>query len=343
MSTQSWGLTFDDVLLLPRYSEMLPGDVCLKTRLTRDIELSMPLLSAAMDTVTEHVMAIAMARAGGIGVLHHNMDIQEQARQVSLVKKFESGIVSDPITVHKDSSLSELRSIIERRSISGVPVVDGKKLVGIVTRRDYCFAANSDTQVSEIMTPADQLITVSEGVTRHEAMQLFAEHRIEKLPIVNENFELRGLITVKDILKSQTNPEACKDEYGRLRVAAAVSTGEHEHERIMALIEAGVDLLVLDTAHGHSKGVLEQTRWLKANYPAVQVMVGNIATKDAATALIEAGADALKVGMGPGSICTTRIVAGIGVPQITAVQWVAEVAKKHNVPVVADGGIRFFW
>ena len=335
------GLTFDDVLLLPNYSEVLPKDVALTSQLTKRISLGMPLLSAAMDTVTEANMAIRMAEQGGLGVLHHNMNAAEQARQVRVVKSFESGIVSDPITVSQDTNLQELRALVERRSISGVPVVNGKKLVGMVTRRDYCFASDPNALVTHIMTPKEKLITVPEGATREQAMQLFAQHRIEKLPIVNADFELCGLITVKDILKAETNPNACKDERGRLRVAAAVSTGEHEQARIKALVEVEVDLLVVDTAHGHSKGVIAQVAWIKQQFPDVCVMAGNIATGEAAAALIEAGADALKVGMGPGSICTTRIVAGIGVPQITAIQNVSAVARRHGIPVVADGGIRF--
>lgn len=335
------GLTFDDVLLLPAYSETLPSQVCLHSKLSCGIDLGIPFLSAAMDTVTESRMAIAMAERGGMGVIHHNMSAAEQARQVSLVKNFESGIVSDPITISKDSTLSDLYDLLKRRDISGVPVVEGRVLVGMLTRRDYCFSKNADAIVADIMTPQERLITVKEGVTREDAMQLFAQHRIEKLPIVNAKFELCGLITVKDILKAKTNPEACKDEQGQLRVAAAVSTGEHEQERINLLVAAGVDMLVVDTAHGHSKGVLDQVRWLKKNHPSLIVMAGNIATADAAQSLIDAGADVLKVGMGPGSICTTRIVAGIGVPQITAIQQVSTIARKHSVAVVADGGIRF--
>lgn len=339
--TEVVGLTFDDVLLEPNYSEILPKDACLHSALGTQIKLGIPLLSSAMDTVTEHQMAIAMAERGGMGVLHHNMDAQEQIRQVRLVKSFESGIVSDPVTVAHTSTLMDLHQVVEQRAISGVPVVNGKQLVGMVTRRDYCFKRDPAIKVVDIMTPKEDLITVQEGVTREQAMQLFARHRIEKLPIVNQDFELCGLMTVKDILKSETNPDACKDEQGRLRVAAAVSTGEYERPRITGLIEAGVDLLVVDTAHGHSKGVIEQVRWLKQHAPEVTVMAGNIATAAAAEALITAGADIVKVGMGPGSICTTRIVAGIGVPQITAIQAVAAVARKKNVQVVADGGIRF--
>lgn len=339
--TDTTGLTFDDVLLLPNYSEHLPKDACLHSRLSPSIKLGIPLLSSAMDTVTEARMAIAIAEQGGLGVLHHNMDAAEQARQVRLIKHFESGIVSDPVTIPSNASLSQLRQIVEQRSISGVPVVEGKQLVGIVTRRDYCFAADPSARVTDIMTPKSSLITAKEGVSRTQAMQLFAKHRIEKLPIVNDAFELCGLMTVKDILKAETNPDACKDSQGRLCVAAAISTGSHEHARIKGLIEAEVDMLVIDTAHGHSKGVIEQVQWLRQYAPEITIMAGNIATSQAASALIEAGANVLKVGMGPGSICTTRIVAGIGVPQITAIQNVAKVARQHHIPVVADGGIRF--
>ncbi len=334
-------LTFDDVLLIPGHSEVLPNDVELKTWLTREIQLNVPLVSSAMDTVTEAELAIAMAQEGGIGIMHKNMSVEQQAAAVRKVKKFESGVVKDPITVSPDTTVRELVDITMANNISGLPVVDGQDLVGIVTGRDIRFESRMDTPVSEIMTPKDQLVTVNEGADLDEVKELLHRHRIEKVLVVNGDFELRGLITVKDIQKAKDYPLACKDDQGRLRVGAAVGTGGDTDARIAALAEAGVDVIVVDTAHGHSKGVIDRVRWVKENYPQVQVIGGNIATADAAIALAEAGADAVKVGIGPGSICTTRIVAGIGVPQITAVSNVAEALKDRGVPLIADGGVRF--
>ncbi len=334
-------LTFDDVLLLPGYSEVLPKDVSLKSRLTREISLNIPLLSAAMDTVTEARLAIALAEEGGMGIIHKNMSPEQQAAEVRKVKKFESGIVNDPLTVAPDTTVAELIKIREMYNISGLPVVDGKLLVGIVTSRDIRFVEDTTLPVSEVMTPKERLITVQEGANRDEVMDLFRQHRVEKTLIVNDSFELRGMYTVKDILRTRLKPNACKTEEGQLRVAAAVGTGSETHDRISALVAEHVDLIVVDTAHGHSKGVLDMVRWTKQNYPDVQVMGGNIATAEAAIALAKAGADAVKVGIGPGSICTTRIVAGIGVPQVSAVANVVKALKGKNIPVVADGGIRF--
>ncbi|MBC7192114.1 IMP dehydrogenase [Marinobacter sp.] len=334
-------LTFDDVLLIPGHSEVLPNDVQLKTWLTREIQLNVPLVSSAMDTVTEAELAIAMAQEGGIGIMHKNMSVEQQAAAVRKVKKFESGVVKDPITVSPDTTVRELVDITTANNISGLPVVDGQDLVGIVTGRDIRFESRMETPVSEIMTPKDQLVTVSEGADLDEVKELLHRHRIEKVLVVNDGFELRGLITVKDIQKAKDYPLACKDDQGRLRVGAAVGTGGDTDARIAALAEAGVDVIVVDTAHGHSKGVIDRVRWVKENYPQVQVIGGNIATAEAAIALAEAGADAVKVGIGPGSICTTRIVAGIGVPQITAVSNVAEALKDRGVPLIADGGVRF--
>ncbi|OGT41637.1 MAG: IMP dehydrogenase [Gammaproteobacteria bacterium RIFCSPHIGHO2_12_FULL_40_19] len=334
-------LTFDDVLLVPRYSDILPKDASLKTQLTRDIQLNIPILSAAMDTVTEHRLAVCLAEEGGLGILHKNMSIESQAREVRKVKKFESGVVKDPITVSPNTTIRELIEITEKNNISGMPVVDGKDLLGIVTSRDIRFENNFDQPVSRVMTPKARLITVKEGVSRDEVMALFRQHRVEKILIVNDLFELRGMYTVKDILKSQTKPLATKNDNGQLRVGAAVTTGKETADRVAALVAENVDLIVVDTAHGHSKGVIETIRWIKKQYPHQPVMGGNIATKEAAIALAEAGVDAIKVGMGPGSICTTRIVAGIGVPQISAIANVVTALKGKNIPVVADGGIRF--
>ena len=334
-------LTFDDVLLVPRYSDILPKDASLKTQLTRDIQLNIPILSAAMDTVTEHRLAVCLAEEGGLGILHKNMSIESQAREVRKVKKFESGVVKDPITVSPNTTIRELIEITEKNNISGMPVVDGKDLLGIVTSRDIRFENNFDQPVSRVMTPKARLITVKEGVSRDEVMALFRQHRVEKILIVNDLFELRGMYTVKDILKSQTKPLATKNDNGQLRVGAAVTTGKETADRVAALVAENVDLIVVDTAHGHSKGVIETIRWIKKQYPHQPVMGGNIATKEAAIALAEAGVDAIKVGMGPGSICTTRIVAGIGVPQISAIADVVTALKGKNIPVVADGGIRF--
>ncbi|AVH12969.1 IMP dehydrogenase [Acinetobacter indicus] len=333
-------LTFDDVLLLPAYSTVLPKDVSLKTRLTRGINLNIPLVSAAMDTVTESRMAIAMAQNGGIGILHKNMDIAAQAAEVRRVKKFEAGMVKDPITVTPETTVRELIALTQANNISGVPVVKDGKVVGIVTGRDTRFETNLEQPVSNIMTGQDRLVTVREGESKENIQALLQQHRIEKVLVVGENNELRGLITVTDFRKAELYPNSCKDDLGRLRVGAAVGTGVETPSRVEALVEAGVDVIVVDTAHGHSAGVIERVRWVKQNYPQVQVIGGNIATGDAALALLDAGADAVKVGIGPGSICTTRIVAGIGMPQISAIDSVAN-ALKEQIPLIADGGIRF--
>ena len=333
-------LTFDDVLLLPAYSTVLPKDVSLKTRLTRGINLNIPLVSAAMDTVTESRMAIAMAQNGGIGILHKNMDIALQAAEVRRVKKFEAGMVKDPITVTPETTVRELISITQANNISGVPVVKDGKVVGIVTGRDTRFETNLEQPVSNIMTGQDRLVTVRENESKENIQALLQKNRIEKVIVVGANNELKGLITVTDFRKAELYPNSCKDDLGRLRVGAAVGTGVETPSRVEALVEAGVDAIVVDTAHGHSAGVIERVRWVKANYPQVQVIGGNIATGDAALALLDAGADAVKVGIGPGSICTTRIVAGIGMPQISAIDAVAN-ALKDQIPLIADGGIRF--
>ncbi len=334
-------LTFDDVLLVPAHSRVLPRDVSLKTRLTRGIELAIPLVSAAMDTVTEARLAIAMAQEGGIGIIHKNMDAATQAEHVRQVKKFESGIIKEPLTVTPDTSIREVLELTRAENISGVPVVQGSELMGIVTSRDLRFETGYDKPVSSIMTPKERLVTVKEGAERDEILKLLHEHRIEKVLVVDDQFRLRGLITVKDIQKAKENPNACKDEQGRLRVGAAVGVGAGTEERVDALVAAGVDVIVVDTAHGHAQGVLDRVAWVKKHHPQVQVIGGNIATADAARALVDAGADAVKVGIGPGSICTTRIVAGVGVPQITAVSDVAEALKDTDVPLIADGGIRY--
>ncbi|MDR9433549.1 MAG: IMP dehydrogenase [Spiribacter sp.] len=334
-------LTFDDVLLLPDYSEVMPRDVDLSTRVSRDITLNIPLLSAAMDTVTESRLAIALAEQGGIGIVHKSMSIAEQAREVRIVKKFESGVIKEPITVTPNSSIRDVLTLMGQHGISGVPVVEGEKLVGIVTSRDLRFETRLDLPVTAAMTPEDRLVTVQEGAERDEVLGLLHRHRIEKLLVVNRDFKLRGMITVKDIQKAKDFPQACKDEHGQLRVGAAVSTGENTEERVSALAEAGVDLLVVDTAHGHSRGVLDRVSWIKKHFPGVQVVGGNIATADAALALVKAGADAVKVGIGPGSICTTRVIAGVGVPQVTAIDNVATALKGSDIPVIGDGGIRY--
>jgi IMP dehydrogenase len=335
-------LTFDDVLLLPAHSTVLPKQVELKTRLTRSIALNIPLLSSAMDTVTESRLAIALASDGGIGIVHKNMSIEKQANEVRKVKKYESGVVRDPITVTPDTSIGKVMELTRTHNISGVPVVtDGGQLQGIVTRRDLRFETAYDAPVSKVMTPKERLITVKEKATEKEVIGLLREHRIEKVLVVNDKFQLRGMITVKDIQKSKDYPNASKDQDGRLRVGAAVGTGPGTEERIEALVAANVDVLVVDTAHGHSQGVLDRVAWIKKKYPGVQVIGGNIATREAALDLVKAGADAVKVGIGPGSICTTRIVAGVGVPQITAIANVAEALKKTDVPMIADGGIRY--
>jgi IMP dehydrogenase len=334
-------LTFDDVLLLPGYSEVTAKDVSLKTRLTRKISLNIPLMSAAMDTVTESRLAIAIAQEGGIGIVHKNMTIAEQASQVKAVKKFESGVVNDPITIEASAPIKDLIDLKVTYNISGVPVLDNGDLVGIVTNRDVRYQTQLDAPVSSIMTSKEKLVTVKEGADPGYVKELLHKHRIEKVLVVNDDFRLCGMITVKDIHKAQTYPNACKDEHGRLRVGASVGTSNETPERVEALIEAGVDVLVVDTAHGHSKNVLERVAQIKTDYPGVQVIGGNIATGEAARALVKAGVDGIKVGIGPGSICTTRIVTGIGVPQITAIANVVEALKDTDVPVIADGGIRF--
>jgi IMP dehydrogenase len=334
-------LTFDDVLLLPAHSAVLPKDVDLATRLTRGISLNIPLVSAAMDTVTEARLAIAMAQEGGIGIIHKNMSIEAQAQQVRLVKKYESGVITDPVTVSPDTSIREVLAITRAHNISGVPVVKGIDLVGIVTSRDLRFETRMDAPVSEIMTPKERLVTVREGAEKDEVQHLLHKHRIEKVLVINDEFHLRGMITVKDIQKSSDFPLACKDERGRLRAGAAVGVGAGTDERVAALAEAGVDVVVVDTAHGHSQGVLDRVAWVKKHFPDLQVVGGNIATAEAAEALVKAGADGVKVGIGPGSICTTRIVAGVGVPQITAIANVREALRNTDVPLIADGGIRF--
>jgi IMP dehydrogenase len=334
-------LTFDDVLLVPAYSNVLPRDVEMTTQLTRSITLNIPLVAAAMDTVTEARLAIAIAQEGGIGIIHKNMTIEQQAHEVSSVKKYESGVIKDPITVSPDISIREVIALTQAKKISGVPVVNGDELVGIITSRDLRFETRLDEPVSKLMTPKARLITVNEHADRKEAITLLHKHRIEKILVVNDDFHLRGMITVKDIQKAKDYPQACKDEQERLRVGAAVGTGQGTEERVAALVAAGVDVIIVDTAHGHSQGVLDRVRWIKQHYPDVQVIGGNIATADAALALVEAGADGVKVGIGPGSICTTRIVAGVGVPQISAISNVADALQGTGVPLIADGGIRY--
>jgi IMP dehydrogenase len=334
-------LTFDDVLLVPAFSEVLPRDVSLATQLTRGIRLNIPVVSAAMDSVTEGRLAIAMAQAGGIGIIHKNLSIEQQAAEVRLVKKFEAGVIRDPITVSPDTPIGEVMRLTRASNISGVPVVEGKELVGIVTSRDLRFEKRHDDPVRNIMTRKERLVTVGEGADDDEVLQLLHKHRIEKVLVVNGDFQLRGLITVKDIQKSRDNPYAAKDAQERLRAGAAVGVGGDTEDRVAALVEAGVDVIVVDTAHGHSAGVLERVRWVKKAFPDLQVIAGNIVTADAALALVEAGADGVKVGVGPGSICTTRIVAGVGVPQITAVNNVARALEGSGVPLIADGGIRY--
>jgi IMP dehydrogenase len=334
-------LTFDDVLLVPAHSVILPRDVSLKTRLTRKISLNMPLVSAAMDTVTEARLAIALAQEGGIGIVHKNFSPKGQAGEVAKVKRFESGILKDPVTVPPNMSVREVLALTRLHKISGVPVLDGKLVVGIVTNRDLRFETNLDQPVQNIMTPRERLVTVKEGASVEEGKALIHKHRLERVLVVNDRFELRGLITVKDIIKTTEHPEASKDGAGRLRVGAAIGVGVGTEERVELLAEAGVDVLVVDTAHGHSQGVLDRVQWVKKNFPQVEVIGGNIATGDAARALIDHGADGVKVGIGPGSICTTRIVAGVGVPQITAIQMVSNALKGSDVPMIADGGIRY--
>ncbi len=334
-------LTFDDVLLVPAHSAILPRDVSLATRLTRKIELNLPLVSAAMDTVTEARLAIALAQEGGIGILHKNLDPKSQAAEVAKVKRFESGVLKDPITIPPTMSVREVMILTRTHKISGLPVVENGFVVGIVTNRDLRFETNLDQPVRNIMTPKERLITVKEGASLEEAKALMHKNRLERVLVIDDRFTLRGLMTVKDILKSSEHPNACKDSFGRLRVGAAIGVGEGTEERAAALAEAGVDVLVVDTAHGHSQGVLSRVEWVKKTFPNIEVIGGNIATGAAARALVDHGADGVKVGIGPGSICTTRIVAGVGVPQITAVDNVANALASTNVPLIADGGIRY--
>jgi len=335
------GLTFDDVLLVPAYSEVLPRDTSLKTHFTRDITLNIPLASAAMDTVTESSMAIAMAQEGGIGIIHKNLSPTAQAREVAKVKRHEFGIVIDPITVTPTMTVRDAIELQRENGFSGLPVIENGKLVGIVTNRDLRFEERLELPLREVMTPQDRLVTMLEGSTLEQAQSLMHQHRLERVLIVNEAFELRGLATVKDIVKNTTHPKANKDAQGQLRVGAAVGVGDRTEERVEKLVAAGVDVLVVDTAHGHSKGVIERIRWVKQHYPKIQVVGGNIATAEGAKALVEAGADAVKVGIGPGSICTTRVVAGVGVPQMMAISDVSEALRGSGIPLIADGGIRY--
>ena len=334
-------LTFDDVLLVPAHSRVLPREVSLKTRLTKKIHLNIPLVSAAMDTVTESRLAIAIAQEGGIGIIHKNLPAKKQAAEVAKVKRYESGVLRDPLTVSPDITVRQLLALTQQHKVSGFPVVEGGKVVGMVTNRDYRFETNLDAPVRSIMTPRERLIYVKEGASPEEARALLHKHRLERVLVVRDGFELRGLITVKDILKSSEHPDAAKDQQGKLRVGAAVGVGEGTEERVEALVEAGVDAIVVDTAHGHSQGVIDRLRWVKKNAGGAEVVGGNIATADGAKALVDAGADAVKVGIGPGSICTTRVVAGVGIPQVTAIQNVAQALAKSGVPLIADGGVRF--
>ncbi|MEK7323552.1 MAG: IMP dehydrogenase [Pseudomonadota bacterium] len=334
-------LTFDDVLLVPAHSVVLPREVGLQTQLTREITLNIPLVSSAMDTVTEARLAIALAQEGGIGIVHKNMSAGEQAEQVRRVKKYEAGVIKEPITVTPDTTIRRVLELTRKHNISGVPVVQGEELVGIVTNRDLRFETRYDNAVAAVMTPKDRLVTVKEGASRDEIKRLLHQHRIEKLLVVNDKFQLRGMVTVKDIQKSREKPNACKDDYERLRVGAAVGTGEGTDDRVAALVAAEVDVIVVDTAHGHSQGVLNRVRWIKQNFPEVQLIGGNVATSEGALALVEAGVDAVKIGIGPGSICTTRIVSGVGVPQITAIANACNALKSMGIPVIADGGVRF--
>ena len=334
-------LTFDDVLLLPAHSRVLPREVSLKTLLTRKLELNIPLVSAAMDTVTEARLAIAMAQEGGIGIIHKNLTPQAQAVEVAKVKRFESGVLRDPMTISPEMTVREVMALQQQYKISGFPVVKSGKVVGIVTNRDLRFEAELDQPVKSIMTPQRKLVTVREGASREEARALMHRHRLERVLVIDDEFHLMGLVTVKDILKESEHPNACKDAQGKLRVGAAVGVGEGTDERVAALVEAGADVLVVDTAHGHAQGVLDRVKWIKTRYPKVEVVGGNVGTGDGARALVDHGADGVKVGIGPGSICTTRIVAGVGVPQITAIQNVAEALGKSGVPLIADGGVRY--
>ncbi len=341
MRVSQEALTFDDVLLVPARSEILPNDAILKTRLTRGIELNIPLVSAAMDTVTEARLGIAIAQEGGLGIVHKNLSVEEQADEVAKVKKYESGVIKDPITICPDTSVREVIELTRSRKISGLPVIGSEGLEGLVTKRDLRFESNLDQPVSSIMTRRESLVTVGEGAEKAEVLELLHHHRIERLLVLDESGELAGMITVKDIVKSSVYPLACKDEQGRLRVGAAVGTGTDTEDRVQALVEAEVDVIVVDTAHGHSRGVIDRVAWIKERYPHIQVIGGNIATAAAALDLAAAGADAVKVGIGPGSICTTRIVAGVGVPQISAISNVAKALLDKDIPLIADGGIRF--
>ena len=334
-------LTFDDVLLRPAYSDVLPKDVDIKTALTTDIKLNIPLLSAAMDTVTESAMSIALAQEGGIGIIHKNMSISDQAKEVLKVKKFESGIVKDPITVSSNTTIQEVIDLTKAKGISGVPVVDNNETVGIVTHRDWRYENDLNASVSKIMTPKEKLVKVSEDASEEEVLSLLHKHRIEKVLVVDNDFSLKGLITAKDFQKATDFPNACKDNEGALRVGAAVGTSDDTDERVSKLVQAGVDVIVIDTSHGFSKGVIDTITRVRKQYPDLQIIAGNIVTLDAAQALTKAGANAVKVGIGPGSICTTRIIAGVGLPQITAIDEVAEGMKKSGIPVIADGGIRY--
>lgn len=334
-------LTFDDVLLVPAHSNVLPSDVSLKTRLTRNIELNIPFVSAAMDTVTEARLAISMAQEGGIGIVHKNMTIAEQADVVTKVKKYEHGVILEPITVQVNDTVQQVLEKTKQNRVSSAPVMDGEDLVGIVTSRDLRYLVDLAQPVSQIMTPKDRLVTVKEKVKREQVLELLHEHRLERLLVVDDNFKLKGMITVKDMEKSSEHPFASKDSNGRLRVGAAVGTGAETYDRVAALVKAGVDAIIVDTAHGHSQGVLDKVKWVKDNYPQIDVIGGNIATAEAALDLVKAGADAVKVGIGPGSICTTRIVSGVGVPQLSAIANVAEALKGKGIPLIADGGIRF--
>ena len=341
MRFEQEALTFDDVLLVPAHSTVLPRDVSLQTQLTRGIALNIPILSAAMDTVTEARLAIALAQEGGIGIIHKNMTANQQAAEVLKVKRFESGVVKDPITVTSNTTIRDVMALTRQHNISGVPVVNGSDLVGIVTSRDLRFETHLDSLIDTAMTPKEKLVTVREGASKEEVIGLLHTHRIEKVLVVNGNGQLCGMITVKDIQKAKDYPQACKDELEQLRVGAAVGTGDGTEDRVGALVDAGVDVVIVDTAHGHSQGVLDRVTWVKKNYPNLQVIGGNIATADAALALVDAGADGIKVGIGPGSICTTRIVAGVGVPQITAVDNAVQALKGTGVPVISDGGVRY--
>jgi IMP dehydrogenase len=334
-------LTFDDVLLVPAHSIVMPREVNLNTQLTRNITLNIPLVSAAMDTVTEAPLAIALAQEGGMGIIHKNMTATQQAAHVSRVKRFESGVVNDPVTIAPHMTVRDVLELTQKHKISGLPVVDGNKIVGIVTNRDLRFETNLDQAISNIMTPRNKLVTVREGASREEAIRLLHQHRLERVLVIDEHDVLKGLITVKDIQKSHDHPNACKDKHGRLRVGAAVGVGADTEARVEALAAAGIDVIVVDTAHGHSQGVLDRVTWVKKHFPKIEVIGGNIATADAAKALVDAGADGVKVGIGPGSICTTRIVAGVGVPQISAISNVELALRESGVPFIADGGIRF--